>query len=261
VDRAGGGRVLLSCEGPATATTVVLDAGLGNDHVIWGIVQQLTARAVRVCSWDRPGLGRSSPLADRADAGVVTNVAIVRDALRRTGAPGPYLLVGASYGGLDVQYWARTRPGEVRGVVLVDALHPDLDLELLRRGLQTLGQREEADTDVGEQLDFDGMRASARAVRLAPPLPDVPLVVLQHGNDWDPDISTRVPGLQALWEEMQNRLRGESGCSALLRVPGTGHRIHGERPVLLAAVIARTRAVAERRASCDDLATVDVDQR
>jgi pimeloyl-ACP methyl ester carboxylesterase len=36
--------------------------------------------------------------------------------------PGPYVLVGHSYGGLVVRLYASTYPGEVAGLVLVDAL-------------------------------------------------------------------------------------------------------------------------------------------
>ena len=36
-------------------------------------------------------------------------------------------LVGASYGGLVSQLYARQHPDQVGGVVLVDSIHPDLD--------------------------------------------------------------------------------------------------------------------------------------
>jgi pimeloyl-ACP methyl ester carboxylesterase len=53
----------------------------------------------------------------------------------------PYVLVGASFGGLNAQLFASEHPREVAGVVLVDGLHPDLD----RRIEAILGPRASAE--------------------------------------------------------------------------------------------------------------------
>ena len=53
--------------------------------------------------------------------------------LMQAGVPGPYVLVGHSFGGLYVRTYAADYPGEVAGVVLVDATHPDLWKHLPRR--------------------------------------------------------------------------------------------------------------------------------
>ena len=42
----------------------------------------------------------------------------------------PYVLAGASLGGMNAQLFAARHPDEVAGVVLVDSLHPDLDREI-----------------------------------------------------------------------------------------------------------------------------------
>lgn len=44
---------------------------------------------------------------------------------------GPYVLVGHSFGGLNVILYASQYPEEVAGVVLVDSVHPDQDARFL----------------------------------------------------------------------------------------------------------------------------------
>src|SRR6266404_8156716 len=50
----------------------------------------------------------------------------LHDALSKLGEKGPFVLVGHSYGGPVVRNFAATYPGEVAGMVLVDAAHEGL---------------------------------------------------------------------------------------------------------------------------------------
>ena len=45
--------------------------------------------------------------------------------LREAEIPGPYILVGHSFGGLVVRRYAADYPSDVVGVILVDAMRPD----------------------------------------------------------------------------------------------------------------------------------------
>jgi pimeloyl-ACP methyl ester carboxylesterase len=53
--------------------------------------------------------------------------------------PGPDVIVGASLGGLNAQRFAKQAPGEVAGLVLVDAIPPDFD----RRFAEVMGIAED----------------------------------------------------------------------------------------------------------------------
>jgi len=53
-----------------------------------------------------------------------TLVEDLRSILAHKGLKTPYILVGHSFGGLVVQYFARKYPYEVQGVILVDSTHP-----------------------------------------------------------------------------------------------------------------------------------------
>ncbi|HLJ51411.1 MAG TPA: alpha/beta hydrolase [Bryobacteraceae bacterium] len=103
--------------------TVVLEAGISATCVNWRRVQTEIAKFAHVVSYDRAGLGWS----DRARTSrTVSQVADeLQDMLRAAAVPGPYVLVGHSFGGLVVRLYAARHPDEVLGVVLVDPLRPE----------------------------------------------------------------------------------------------------------------------------------------
>ena len=110
-------------ENPNTAV-VLLDAGTPGFSAQWGWIQPAIAEFATVVSYDRPGLGWSDP---RSDAGRNPRATAeqLHAALRKVGLPGPYLLVGHSYGGLTSRVFAAAYPDEISGLVLVDPSHPD----------------------------------------------------------------------------------------------------------------------------------------
>lgn len=122
--------------------TVVLESGLGGMSCAWGWVQPEAAKFSRVVSYDRTGLGWSD--ADAAPKTAQLAAHRLRAILRRCNVSPPYILVGHSMGGLLVRVFADRYPGEIAGVVLVDASHPDQHLRSsaidthMRSGFQLL---------------------------------------------------------------------------------------------------------------------------
>jgi pimeloyl-ACP methyl ester carboxylesterase len=118
----GGRKIHLRCEG-AGSPTVILEAASDATSASWGWVQSDLASTVRVCSYDRAGRGWSDPGPHPRDAN-----AIVQDlhaALSAASVAPPYILVGHSAGGLYVRTYHAVYPGEVIGLVLVDAANPN----------------------------------------------------------------------------------------------------------------------------------------
>ena len=103
--------------------TVVLDAGLGQGSFDWSLVQPKLARFSRVFSYDRAGLGWSdeSP-APKTSEQIVEELHLL---LHQAAIEPPYILVGHSFGGINMQLYYSKYPDEVRGIVLVDSCHPD----------------------------------------------------------------------------------------------------------------------------------------
>jgi pimeloyl-ACP methyl ester carboxylesterase len=114
-----GHRMFYECRG-AGSPTVVLDAGSPNTSKTWRWVQPQLARQTRVCAYDRAGLGRSAP-PPRGHRTPRTQVRELRLMLSAARIPGPYVVVGHSWGGLLARIFAHDYPAQTTGVVLVDA--------------------------------------------------------------------------------------------------------------------------------------------
>jgi carboxyl-terminal processing protease len=113
----GGYRLHLHCTGTGSPT-VLLDAGAGDDWTVWDRVQPMVARTTRVCSYDRAGNGLSDfGPTPRTSQRMMQELRIL---LQRAHVPGPYVLVGHSIGGTNMQLYAFTHPTDVGGLVLVD---------------------------------------------------------------------------------------------------------------------------------------------
>jgi pimeloyl-ACP methyl ester carboxylesterase len=102
---------------------VILEAGLGELSSDWVWIQPEIAKTTRVGAYDRAGVGWSEPGPTPRDAQQI--VRELHTLLENAQIPGPYLLVGHSYGGHYVRLYTATYPETVKGLVLIDAAHPD----------------------------------------------------------------------------------------------------------------------------------------
>jgi pimeloyl-ACP methyl ester carboxylesterase len=76
-----------------------------------------------VCAYDRAGLGWSDLSPTPQD--IYQNAEALHVLLAQAGVPGPYVLVGHSFGGLFARGFADRYPEEVAGMVLIEATNPD----------------------------------------------------------------------------------------------------------------------------------------
>jgi pimeloyl-ACP methyl ester carboxylesterase len=235
---AAGARLFLDCRG-AGPRTVVLDSGLGVDSTAtWAVVRPAVARFARVCQYDRAGMA-SSPHGPRPRTSQ-RMVDELRALLRAAKVAPPYVLVGASFGGLNAQLFASEHPREVAGMVLVDGLHPDLD----RRIEAILGRRASAARRAalarnGEGVRFADILASDAQVRAHRAFPDVPLVALKHGISFDPG-GEPDPRVERMWGALQRANAARSPHGRVVLAPRSHHRIAEDQPEL---VISAIRAV------------------
>jgi len=122
-----GGRRLrvVRAGGRSERPTVVLEHGAFGCATDWTVVQErLAARGLSSLAYDRAGLGHSEPGPKPRDGKAI--VADLDALLRQVDEPGPYVLAGHSMGGLMVRLFAITHPGQVLGVVMVDAVTPEV---------------------------------------------------------------------------------------------------------------------------------------
>jgi pimeloyl-ACP methyl ester carboxylesterase len=123
----GGRRLRIVCQGPEASArpVVILEAGAFGFAADFGVVQdRLTAQGVRSCAYDRAGLGFSDPSPLPRDG---VNIELDMEKLLTTAqVPPPYVLVGHSMAGLRLRQYAARNPDKVVGVVLLDAVTPEM---------------------------------------------------------------------------------------------------------------------------------------
>lgn len=106
---------------------IILEHGAFGCAADWGEVQdRLAAKGLASLAYDRAGLGYSEPGPQPRDgAAIVADLAAI---LHEIEEAGPVVLVGHSMGGLMVRLYALTHTRQVLGVVMVDAVTPDVIL-------------------------------------------------------------------------------------------------------------------------------------
>ena len=118
----GGHRLHIHCEGKGSPT-VVFDSGIGGFSLEWSKIQKnLVKNNLKVCSYDRAGYGWSdSGPKPRTTSRITKELKIL---LTQANIPGPYLLVGHSFGGFNIRYFASEYPQLIAGLILIDSSHP-----------------------------------------------------------------------------------------------------------------------------------------
>lgn len=111
----------LYCTG-AGFPTIVLDAGMGNDSLAWGKVQPELSKTTRVCSYDRAGMGWSTPGPDPRDADTIASE--LHALLQQAGVSGPIVLMGHSMGGINIRAYATHYPQDLAGLIFVEGATP-----------------------------------------------------------------------------------------------------------------------------------------
>jgi len=130
-----GRQLALSCWGEGSPT-VVLEDGHPSEQGgrlqfgrTGGAFLNALVADTRVCAYDRAGYAASDPAPNqpRTADDVIEDLHALLTAAE---VAGPYVLVGASFGGMIVTYYAARHPEEVAGVVLLDVPAPTDTLTL-----------------------------------------------------------------------------------------------------------------------------------
>jgi hypothetical protein len=255
--RIGDGRELyLQCAGEGKRT-VVLESGIHDSSDTWTIsatdaapVFTEVAKYTHVCMYDRPGTIRySNPPAlttrsttvamPRTLDGMASDLHALLDAAH---IPGPYVLVGHSYGGMIVRQFAQTYPRSSAGIVFVDAFGPNI-AELFGTQwpayAQTLNKPGTAlDEEPGwETIDPD---EAIRTVQHGGPLPHIPAVVISKTQPFA--VSPSVPGsitqtLERAWPQVQDALVILEPDTPHVLATGSDHYVQMHDPDLVSNMI------------------------
>lgn len=139
----GGYKLHLYCMGEGK-TTILMEAGIGDNVLIWDNVLSQIAKTTRVCAYDRAGMGWSDPSPKLSNS--QQHIVALRRLLDAANINAPYILVGHSFGGILNREFARTYPGDIDGMVLIDSAHenqldrlPPEIVESFKKTRNTLG--------------------------------------------------------------------------------------------------------------------------
>jgi pimeloyl-ACP methyl ester carboxylesterase len=205
--------------------------GLGTADA-WALVQQKVPPAIRTCSYDAMGAGRSDKVQESHSIDQV--VSEMHDLFQAAQLKQPYVLVGASAGGVLVRRYQQEYPHEVAGLVFVDSAHEEMEWR-----------------DAAISKEFDPNWNNPVSLRENGFLPDnekltwhadIPLIVLERSERAP---CSAFPGLNQQqcnaindeWHNFQVDLAGRSKFGQLRSVAGSGHRMHQQRPDAIAGAI------------------------
>ncbi|WP_421714299.1 alpha/beta fold hydrolase [Alteromonas stellipolaris] len=112
---------------------VIFDSGMGDDLSVWNKVADNVSKFSRVITYDRAGLGWSEESPKKRDSKAI--VEELHSILEQKNLTGPIVLVGHSFGGVNMQVYALTYPEDIAALVLVDSAHEDQINRMPRTGL------------------------------------------------------------------------------------------------------------------------------
>lgn len=272
----------LHCAGRGSPL-VLLESGYGRGLQAWTEVHPGIARFTRVCAYDRAGYGASDPgPLPRDGAGIARDLDQALDAMELYG---PYVVVGHSAGALYARLFAARRPGEVKGLVLVDptveamAASPEADgLQHIRQGVRRCLALAESAPPPGDhrwkgcafapatrgkppqprtaeawrnqlsELDSIFGRTSAQAYRVRSVLGGVPAYVLTASETAASSATLGYGQTQSVWELQHMRMALDFG-PGYQRTILSSHRIPADRPeVIVEAVKAMVLAARAQAA-------------
>jgi len=230
----GGYKLFINCTGQGSPT-VILDAGLGTSSTNWRAVQSSVSKSTRVCSYDRANVGQSDKTTvPRTSQQIVKELKAL---LTNAQIKGPYILVGHSFGGLNMQLYASQYPNE--GAVLVEASHREqtirFDKILTKEQTAILYDF----TGNPEKVTFENFQESMAQVRAGIKFPPVPLIVLTKGlltpkpSNWSASLGDPFSEYDKAWNEMQAEMVTLSPKGKQLIAEKSDHFIPDKQPAII----------------------------
>jgi len=254
----GNGRHLyLECHGSGSPV-VIFEAGLRSRGDIWGFSRSGANTGVfprvypftRACVYDRPGTLAHFPFVSRSDPVPMPRstgdvVLDLHALLTAAGVPGPYILVGASTGGLIVREYASFYPADVVGLVLVDAISEAMQgrmkpAQFARYNLYYLQSpsSDAAQYDHLEAIDFYRSFAEMKPRRRFPRRVRTTVISADYGFGIPAGVSRRFAGIvNRTWKRSQRYLASLHPKTKQVIASGSGHQIHVNEPGLVARYV------------------------
>lgn len=226
----GGHSLYIECRG-TDGPVMILETGSGSPGATWLRSEFITLLDTRYrrCIYDRANLGQSD-----GTEGARTSATAARELhalLEAVDLPGPYVLVGRSFGGYTVRLFASMYPEEVSELVLVETLTPEFHagMEDLLDQLQWASEK-----SFNQLVEYPlDIIASGPLVADAD-LPEIPLLVIaateSHTGDESWPDGWPAAALNALWMDSQETLAASVTGGRLVVFEGSHHNLFLTEP-------------------------------
>jgi pimeloyl-ACP methyl ester carboxylesterase len=183
-----GHAIYARCSGTGTPT-VVYFTGWAPDQSKLGVDTIQAVEAAddgrhRICSYERRNTGRSETVDGTQSPEEI--VADVDGVLEAMGEDGPFVLLGASFGGLVAGAYAVAHPDRVAAIVLLDSSIPDDYIIDERHGFEGMCLKANREADAQDSLEkIDNCRLAKWAYDRRDEEPEVPLIYLAAADPSD----------------------------------------------------------------------------
>ncbi|WP_047486554.1 alpha/beta fold hydrolase [Terriglobus sp. TAA 43] len=239
VQLSNGQHMFLECSGNENAVpTVILVTGRGLGAAnAWGKVQEKVSPQIRVCSYDAIGVGQSDhpendahPERRPIDAVISDDHALFAVAQLKK----PYVLVGASDGGILVRRYQQAYPHEIAGLVFVDSAHEEQEWRIA-----AISNELDPNWNNPAFLQQNGYLPNHETLTWHA---DIPLSVLERTQKAPasafPTLNPQqLTALNDEWHNHQVDLAKRSEHGRLIAVPDSGHFMHQQNPDAVADAI------------------------
>jgi pimeloyl-ACP methyl ester carboxylesterase len=229
-----GARMHIRCIGHGPQTVVFIP-GFNDSGTNWDAIEGTISEAARVCSYARYGTGSSDP--PPASQTFATQAHDLQALLQTANEPGPFVLVGHSFGGPEAVAFAAAYTDDVTGLLLIDASPvswPAAVCEVREDGTKAAAALIE---NCASQIDpsknderLDALKAFSEVAQITN-LGTMPMTVMtaaEHPFDGlNPTIAQR---LNDTWNDGQRDWATLSTRATLVTVPDTGHYIQLDQP-------------------------------
>ena len=222
---------------------VVFVSGFGDRVSSWMHVQRDVAKLTRTISYDRAGLGESEMLS--ANRSLDTLISELNELLKNENVEPPYILVGHSYGGHIIRYFAHRHPRQVAGLVLVDASVEYMEEEFKRTRTPSEIRSYDSLSRHGRDPNWpDGVRREAdyfkqnnnrmKGIRFDKDIPATIITAMKT-----PESSFKfLQGTDTIKVNLHRRWVAESPHLKLVFANNSGHYIQFDEPQVVIAEIA-----------------------